>query len=89
MEDFRLDFNCALDRVGDKTIFFRLFKDSRHSLEIVGGGNHDSGFNHHFGYLVTAPGYFLQLSLGCRGKANQRHLRILRDGEKREHIAGV
>ena len=65
MKHLGLDFNGALDRVGDKTILLGFFQDTRHAREIVGRGNHDPGFHYDFGYLVAAPLNFLERSL-CR-----------------------
>jgi hypothetical protein len=62
MENLGLDSDRALDRVGDKTILFGFFQDSRHAGEIIGGCNHDPRFHDDLGYLVAAPLNFLELS---------------------------
>lgn len=49
MKNFRLDFDRALDRVGNKAILFGFLQDTRHSREIVGRGNHDPRFHYDLG----------------------------------------
>ena len=65
MKNLGLDFDRALDRVGDKTILLGFFQDTRHSREIVRRSNYDPRFHDDLGYLVAAPLNFLDLSL-CR-----------------------
>ena len=66
MKHLGLDFDGALDRVGDKTILLGFFQDTRHAREIVGRGNHDPGFHDDFELNpVAAPLNFLERSL-CR-----------------------
>src|SRR5262249_23326867 len=89
VKDFWLEFDDTLNRVRYKTVLFGFFQNSRHPFQIFGRSNHDPGFKHDLGYLVTAPWHFFELTLGCRRKAHQWQLGILSDSEKRKHKAGV
>ena len=66
MEDLGLDFDRALDRVGDETVLFGFFQDARHARQIVGGRDHDSRFHNDFGDLIAAARNLLELSLSRR-----------------------
>src|SRR5262245_20831054 len=65
VKDFGLYCNDALDRVGDKTIFFSLLQNPRHPAQVTDRSNHYSRFNHNRGYLVTASWYFFERTLCC------------------------
>ena len=89
VEDFRLDLDGALNRVGDETIFFSLLQNPWHPAQVTDRSNHYSRFNHDLGYLIIASRHFLQPTLGCRRETEQGYLGIFRDGEERKHKAGV
>src|SRR5262249_8975993 len=89
VKDFWLEFDDTLNRVRYKTVLFGFFQNSRHPFQIFGRSNHDPGFKHDLGYLVTTPRHFFEFTVGCRRKAHQWQLGILSDSEKRKHKAGV
>ena len=59
MENFRLDLDRALDRVGDKAVLFGLFEDARHARQVVNRSDQDSRFDDDLSNLVAAARDFL------------------------------
>src|SRR5688572_16949763 len=89
MEDFGLDLDRRLDRVGDKAIVFGFFQDSRHTREIAGRRKNHLWLDDDLRDLITAPRQFLQLSLCRRGTTNESNFREFRDRNQRENITAV
>ena len=54
MKNLGLDFDAAFDRVGDETILFSFFQDSRHARQIVRRRYNNSRFYDDLGDLIAA-----------------------------------